>query len=313
MQERTLGRTGLRVSVLGLGAGGGSRLGQSTGHDVDHSVDIVLQAIDLGVNFIDTAEGYLTEPIVGRAIAQRDRSRLVISTKKTPARDGELITADQLAAGLERSLRHLGTDCIDIYHLHGLPTQLYEQARDELVPAMQRLRDQGKIRHIGVTEPFHSDPGHAMLAQAVDDDCWDVMMVGFNILNQSARERVLEAARRRDVGILDMFAVRNDLRQPEKLRQTVAQLIERGQIDAEAVDAARPLDWLLHDAGAVSLTDAAYRFCRDEPGVHVVLCGTGNPAHLRENVASIERGPLPSADRERAMQMFAAVDTVSGQ
>ena len=313
MEYRSLGQTGLHVSVLGLGGGGGSRLGQSAGLDREHSVRLVREAIDQGVNFIDTAEGYRTEPIIAEAIAGYDRDTLVLSTKKTPTHDGRLISGEELIAGLERSLRSLGTDYVDVYHLHGVPSDLYAQARENLVPTMQRLREQGKIRALGITEAFHSDRGHAMLQQAVADDCWEVIMVGFNMLNQSARQRVIGPARERGTGILDMFAVRNDLRQPEKLRATVKHLIEIGQLDGATVDRDDPLGFLINRGPAVNLTDAAYRFCRDEPGVDVVLCGTGNPDHLRENVAAMRRPPLPEEARQRLMRMFAHVDAVSGQ
>ena len=324
MEYRTLGRTGFRVSVLGLGGGGGSRLGQSAKRPAEHSVKLVQQAIDAGINFIDTAESYGTEPFVGEALRGRRRDDVVLSTKKsiTHGKEETLIAAEELVAGLERSLERLKTDRVEVYHLHGVAPRFYREARERLVPAMLRLKEQGKIRALGITERFEADRGHAMLMEAVEDDCWDVIMVGFNILNQSARERVIAPATRKGVGILDMFAVRNDLRQPDRLRQTVAKLIELGQVDGDAIDRDEPLGFLLRSVdaeqvpgagAATSLTDAAYRFCRDEPGVHVVLFGTGSAEHLRANVADIERPPLPEADRARLRSLFAKVDAVSGQ
>lgn len=313
MEYRTLGRTGFRVSALGLGGGGGSRLGQRKGCDANHSIRLVQQALDDGINFIDTAEEYGTEQIIGEALRPRQRDAVIVSTKKKLSSNGAFITPDELVAGLEQCLQRLGTDYVDIYHLHALSARRYEQARDRLVPTMQRMQRDGKIRAIGVTERFEADPAHDMLQQAVEDDCWDVMMVGFNILNQSPRHRVIEPARQNDVGILDMFAVRNDLRQPEKLRKTVDSLVERGDISPEALDRGDPLGFLTRPGVTDSLTDAAYRFCRDEPGVHVVLCGTGDPRHLRQNVAAIEGPPLPDPVRSQLMTLFAGVDTVSGQ
>ena len=316
MEYRTLGRTGLEASVLGIGGGGLSRLGQSTGYDSAHSVAIVRQAIEHGVNLIDTSEVYGTEPIVGEAIGGFERDRIIISTKKTPRDDNGVIGATRLIEGLEASLERLRTDRIDIYHLHGVRADDYERVRDELVPTLERLRSDGKIAAIGITEAFNSDPAHRMLESAVADDCWEVMMVGFNILNQSARSRVLATAREKGIGILDMFAVRNDLHQPEKLKETVAKLIERGEVDGRKIDRDDPLGFLLRPDdphAAVSLPDAAYRFCRDEPGIDVVLCGTSSPEHLRDNVASIERPPLPDSDRSKLIELFGSVDSVSGQ
>jgi aryl-alcohol dehydrogenase-like predicted oxidoreductase len=181
----------------------------------------------------------------------------------------------------------------------------------ELVPEMLKLRDEGKLRFLGVTEAFNSDPGHDMLQRAVQDDCWDVIMVGFNILNQCARERVLAGTQAKDIGVLNMFAVRRALRDPANLAEVLADLAERGLVDPDAA-ADDALDFLFHEGGATSLQDAAYRFCRYEPGVHLVLSGTGNVSHLDSNVASLTRPPLPEADLARLREIFARVDDVSG-
>ena len=156
---------------------------------------------------------------------------------------------------------------------------------------MLRLREAGKIRFLGITEAFGGDTGHQMMARAVRDDAWDVVMVGFNMLNQSARERVLAETQRRGIGVLCMFAVRDALSRPDKLRETIGELVRQGLIEANALDPQNPLDFV--EAVADSLPDAAYRFCRAEPGIHVVLSGTGKRAHLEQNVASILRPPLP--------------------
>jgi len=151
------------------------------------------------------------------------------------------------------------------------------------------------------------------MARAVLDDCWDVVMVGFNILNQSARERVFTHTLRHGIRVLDMFAVRRALSQTAMLRETIAELVRQGLVEPDALDEVEPLGFLLREGGSHSLMDAAYRFCRVEPGVDVVLSGTGSVAHLEANVASILRPPLPDSDRQRLMEIFARVDTVSGQ
>ena len=110
--------------------------------------------MDLGVNFIDTAQNYGTEEVVGKAIAGVPRDRVVISTKKTLPSMDEADPEREVERGLERSLRLLGTDYVDVYHLHGVEPKDYQFARDRLMPAMRRLKEQGKIRAIGVTEGF---------------------------------------------------------------------------------------------------------------------------------------------------------------
>jgi aryl-alcohol dehydrogenase-like predicted oxidoreductase len=305
----TLGRTGQRVSVMGLGCGGHSRLGQSYGNSEEESVAIVRAALDHGVTFFDTAEGYGTEEILGKGLAGEPRESVVISTKMSPTAGGQLVPRARVREALEESLRRLRTDYVDVYHLHGLRLPHYEAAVAELVPEMLRLREQGKLRFIGVTEVFASDPGHAMLQRAVQDDWWEVIMVGFNLLNQSARERVLATTRQKGIGVLNMFAVRRALSDPTCLGEVLADLGRRGLVPEGT---AGVLDSLVRDGGATSLQDAAYRFCRYEPGIDVVLSGTGKRAHLESNAASLGRPPLPPGEAARLRELFAKVDDVSG-
>ncbi len=305
-----LGRTGLEVSVAGLGCGGHSRLGQRTGSTEDESVRLVQRAVDLGVNYIDTARAYGTEEIVGRAIAGR-RDEVVLSTKAHPA-DGEgPLGPAALRESVELSLRRLGTDRIDVFHLHGVNSATYAHCRDELVPELVRLREAGSLRFIAMSEAFGADPGHAMFELAAADDCWDVVMVGFNLLNQSARARVLPWTTEHDVGVEVMFAVRRALSSPDELRRVVAELATDGYLAAGELDPDDPLSFLVHD-DCSSVVEAAYRFVRHEPGCHVILSGTGNPAHLEENVASINGPPLPAQDAERLRRVFGAIDHLSG-
>ena len=288
-------------------------MGQGAGATAEVSVGIVRRAVELGVNFIDTAESYGTEATIGEALRSIGREGIVLSTKKSLTQQNRLITGPELERGLEESLVRLQSDYVDIYHLHAVRADEYDYAVAELVPAMLRLRDQGKIRFLGITEQFAAEPGHTMMSRAIRDEPWDVVMVGFNILNQSARERVLAEATRRDIGVLCMFAVRNALSRPEKLREVVASLVEHGHVDLDGVDLDDPLGFVASWEGVRSLPEAAYRFCRAEPGIHVVLSGTGDVRHLEENVDSILKPPLTDKLHRRLVEMFARVDTVSGQ
>lgn len=309
MQTTPLGRTNLIVSRMGMGAGGPSRLGNRTGKTVSESVDILRQAFDAGVNFVDTSDTYSTEAIIGQAIQGRDRSSIVISTKKSTRR--KEVTPKTIEANLNNSLRCLGTDYIDVYSLHGVVPQDYDYLVSDVYATLQKAREQGKIRFIGLTEMFNEDMTHITLRQGLEDDLWDVVMVGFNILNQSAREAVLKKAIENNVGVQVMFALRKALSHPKDLKDFIAHLIQHGEVDPADIDLQNPLGFL--EASTVSLPDAAYRFCRDEPGVHVVLSGTGNPGHLAANVASFERPPLPEADVQRLQHMFRNVVSTTGQ
>ncbi len=311
MDKNVLGRTGLEVSVAGLGCGGHSRLGQRTGATEEESVQLVRQALDLGVTYIDTARAYGTEEIVGRAVAGR-RHEVVVSTKAHPGtRDGRPSAGD-LRESLQLSLRRLRTDYIDVFHLHGVSESVYGYCVEELVPELERLREEGAVRFVALSERFADDPGLVMVRRALIDDCWDVVMVGFNLLNPSARTEVLGMTQAKNVGVEVMYAVRRALSQPDELRRVVQQLVEEGRIPADDLDAEDPLGFLVHEGGARSVVEAAYRFARHEPGCHVVLTGTGNPAHLEENVGSINGPPLPSDDIERLRQLFGHLDHLSG-
>ena len=313
MEYTTLGKTGLKVSVVGLGCGGPSRLGLRDNADSqERAIGIVRQAIDLGINFIDTAQSYGTEEIVGKAIAGIPRDRLVISTKKTLPDAGQPSPENEIKKGLEQSLKHLGTDCIDVYHLHGVEPKDYDFAKNRLMPAMRRLREQGKIRFIGVTEGFVQDPSHQMLQQSLNEDLWDVVMVGFNLLNPSARRTVFSTTQDKHVGVLNMFAVRRALSQPDRLKAIVADLIQKGAISRGAMNAKNPLDFMLGESSAKTLPEVAYRFCRHERGVHVVLTGTGNPEHLKANVESILKPALPEPVLQKLEAIFGNLDYLTG-
>jgi aryl-alcohol dehydrogenase-like predicted oxidoreductase len=311
MQKVTLGRTGLEVSAVGLGCGGHSRLGMATGHDEAHAVTVVRHALDLGIDFIDTARAYGTEPAVGEAIRGR-RDRVVISTKSSAGRGDRLVTPDELRESLELSLQRLGTDYIDVFHLHGVLPQQYRHAADVLLPELRRAKQAGKIRFLGITEAFGGDTSHRMLQLALPDDHFDVIMVGFNLLNPSARHSVFPQTQKQGIGTLIMFAVRRALSRPDSLRAIVQDLVRAGKIDAGTLGPEDPLDFLAEHPAIESVVQAAYRFCRHEPGAHVILTGTGSPEHLEQNIASILAPPLPEEIALRLHDLFGRVDSVSG-
>jgi aryl-alcohol dehydrogenase-like predicted oxidoreductase len=143
-----------------------------------------------------------------------------------------------------------------------------------------------------------------MLARAVEDPAWEVFMLAFHMMNQNARDHLLKRTRDNGVGTLCMFAVRNIFSRPGLLKEAVAELLAEGRLTRGAVDPEDPLGFLIHEAGASSLIDAAYRFVRHEPGIDVVLFGTSSVEHLKANVASILRPPLPAADVQKLYTLF---------
>ena len=312
MQRVRLGRTSLMVSAVGLGCGGHSRLGMATGNDEHHAADIVRSAIDVDIDFIDTARVYGTERAVGAAV-HGIRDKIVISTKAMVTNRDGMLSAQEITASLEHSLNQLRTDYVDIFHLHGVTVEQYPHCRDVLVPELLRQKAAGKIRFLGITERFSDDTAHATFSShALPDNLFDVVMVGFNLLNPSARRSVFPQTIAQDVGTLIMFAVRRALNSDDAVREAVGKLIACGEIAANAIDVSDPLGFVRQAPGVNSVVEAAYRFCRHEPGAHVVLTGTGNKAHLAENVASILAPPLPAEVSARLRTIFGDINSVSG-
>jgi aryl-alcohol dehydrogenase-like predicted oxidoreductase len=310
MQYTTLGKTGLKVSVAGLGTGGFSRLGMPAGKTEDEAARLILDAIDLGINFIDTAPAYSTEAAVGRALRSIPRPSVVIATKAYVHRSNTWFTPEQVVASLDNSLRLLGTDYVDVFNLHGVMSDEYQYSLETLGPALLKEKAKGKIRHIGITEQPVEDFTHEMLIRATEDDLWEVFMVAFHMMHQSGRNALFPLTRQKRIGTLLMFAVRSIFAKPERVVAALREATAAGKIDRSLGEMAEPLGFLLHDGGAGSITEAAYRFARHEPGVDVVLFGTGDPGHLRTNVASLLKPPLPEPDRARLASLFGALSGV---
>lgn len=300
MDYTTLGRTGLKVSVAGLGCGGNSKIGQGTGQSTAGSVALIRAAIDLGVNFFDTARAYGTEKVLGEALHGIRRDSVVVSSKH----QAKGVSAERLMAEIDASLRDLQTDYIDIYHLHGVHPDVYDHALNELAPALLSAREAGKIRFLGITETSPNDHGQTMLQRAVKDDCWDVMMLGFNMMHQVARTRVFPHTMERRIGTLLMFVVRNVFSVPGLLEQTIKELASEGRLPEWLAKSPDPLGFLIHEGGADSVIEAAYRFARHEPGADVVLFGTGNREHLKSNISALLKPPLPESGTARLAELF---------
>lgn len=304
MRYTTLGNTGLRVSVAGLGCGGFSRLGLPAGKTEDQAADLVLEAVDLGINFLDTAPAYGTEATVGKALKKLSRDKVVVSTKVHVLRNGEWYTADRVTQSIDNSLKLLGTDYIDVFQLHGVGVGEYDHAIDVVLPALLAAREKGKIRHLGITEAPTDDFTHEMLKRAANEGVWEVFMVAFHMMHQGARKKLFPLTLEKKIGTLLMFAVRSIFAKNERVVAALKEAAAQGKISKATADNPEPLGFLLHKDGASSITEAAYRYAMHEPGVDIVLFGTGDREHLRANVKSLLMPPLPAADIARLTELF---------
>jgi aryl-alcohol dehydrogenase-like predicted oxidoreductase len=196
MECRWLGRTALRVSRVSLGT---VELGLEYGLPAARrpappaAARLLHRALDLGINLIDTAPAYgESEEIIGRALRGR-RSEVVLATK-VEARGGRG-RRRRMRRSLERSLRALRTDVIDLLQLHSATEGVLR--RGEAWEALRRFQWEGHIRYIGATTY-----GEAAAKAALDDGRYDCLQVAYNLLDRRLEERVLPLAREKGVGII---------------------------------------------------------------------------------------------------------------
>jgi aryl-alcohol dehydrogenase-like predicted oxidoreductase len=313
MQFTTLGRTGLSVSVVGLGTGGPSRLGLASGRSVDSIVRLIEHGLDDGINFIDLGATYGTDKIVAKAVGKR-RHEIVLSAKtvlgppiwmleatrtasRLSARLGEVASfvtsGEVIEKRLDASLRRLKTDYFDVFSLHGVTPGQYAAAVDRLLPSLLRLKEKGKIRSVGITESFGRDPQHTMLACAAASGSFDTIMLGLNIVNHAGSPIAAEA-RKNGIGVIAMHALR-----PFRNQASVESLLRTSGASMAELTA------LLRAHGVGSLEEAAMRFCRHHTGADIVLTGTGNIGHLDANIAAAMAGPLPKPLTAELRKIFA--------
>lgn len=294
MIYRTLGRTGLKVSLAGLGTGGAARIGQSAGIPPEESQHLVRAALELGINTFDTSPSYGgSEELLGAALKGIARDRYVIATKFQP-HEGNMLRKDPeaLTVQLEQSLRRLGVETIDVLQYHGIAAHEYSETIERFHPVALRAKRAGKVRFIGITETVARDATHQMLVQALNDDLYDAFMIKYGILNQSAEREIYPLAVEHNVGVFVMASVRTSLRNPAEAVACLNQFIDRGLLPVPRPTLDDPLGLAAVSRPVPSLTRAAYQFAAAHPAVSTVLVGTGNQAHLRANVADITAEPL---------------------
>ena len=297
--------------------GGPGLFGQHIGLSAEQRRALVRRAFDLGINVFDTAQGYTgCEAMLAQALEGLPRSEYVLSTKwdhvewKSPrgvgGQDGPVKQdPNALAEGVEHSLGELRTDYLDVFFLHGVRPEQYDEVVERFGPVAERLRQQGKIRGVGLSERYIVDPKHEAIVRGLEDhlQLWDVVMLKYGILNQWAAREALPLAEKHGTGVMNMAAVRIKLPDPAKLAQLIGEWKERGLIAHDSLPATDPLGFLVRD-GMPSVVAAAYKFGADHPAVATLLTGTTSIAHLEENVAALAPPMLPAADKQRLTDLF---------
>lgn len=307
LAQRALGRTGMNASVMGLGSGGPSQLGQRKGTDVESVRRLLSTALERGINLIDTAPGYgSSEPLLGEALRGLPRDELVLCSKFNPFdSDGTMRSEGELRASIEQSLRYLHTDRLDVFYLHAPPAGTLGGVMEVFGDELHRAVDDGFIRFTGVSEQYFADHSHETVIQGISDHDFDVVMVGYNMLSPSARSTVFPLAEANDVGVVIMCAVRGVIADPTRLEAVIRNWVKNGWIDHAALPTSGPLDWLLDEADSIAA--AAYKFAAEPEAVGCVLTGTASPAHLVENLDAISGPPLSRASIDRLISLFGVV------
>lgn len=280
MTFRRFGKTGLRVSALGFGA---MQLGEPGVADAAAG-RMLNRVLDAGVNLIDTARGYkLSEERIGRHIAHR-RDEYVLSSKCGYRVEG---TRDWTAAcvtrGVERALRLMRTDRIDIMHLHSCPIDTLRRGErtGEVVDALLRAVQAGKVRVAA-----YSGENEAR-AFAIASRRFGSIQTSVNVCDQRVLDEDLGAARRLGLGVIAKRPLANAFwRYATRPRGEYCETYwERARVmGLSEVKAA---------AGRLGWDELALRFSAFTPGVHTVITGTADWKHFRRNLAIVGKGPLP--------------------
>src|SRR5438067_5558174 len=285
MEKWRLGRTDMNVTVLGFG--GASIAGKS----IENTGKVLNSALDACINVIDTAECYEGgEESIGQTISRKRRDEFFFFTKCGHPRGigSEDWSANSILESIERSLRRLQTDRIDLIQLHGCSEAALKKG--EAISALEKARERGWVRYLG-----YSGDGHPARF-AVECDAFDALQTSINIADQEAISQIVPLARMRNIGLIAKRPLAN-----------FAWKTGHKPINSyhhEYYERLRKLtfDFLSNDSAEKSIA-IALRFVLSVPGVHTAVVGTTKPERCQENARLLESRPLPQneykAIRER--------------
>ena len=324
MQMRQFGRTGEMVSVLGYGAGAvGGLLVRGDAKDRERSV---ARAIELGINYFDTASIYgngESERTLG-AILKRLRAKVLLGTKVriTSAQRGDV--AGAIMASMDASLKRLGRDSVDLFQLHNPitlggadPSFSTRAILEQAIPALQDLRAQGKTRFIGITALGDNEA----LKSILRSDVFDTAQCVYNLLNPSGVSALppglpghdfggmIRDAHAREIGTIGIRLLAGGALSGAVARHPGAmpnvEPIASGPSYAADVAAARKLLPLVAEGHVDSLVEAAIRFAITTDALSTVLVGTADLEQQEIAAKAVAKGPLPAATLARIAELQA--------
>lgn len=310
MEYRTLGKTGLKASLLSLGSGGTRQLGQDSQMDQKSQNSLVRKALSLGINLIDTSAQYgNSEAILGTALNGIQRDSYLLCTKWYCAdKPDPIVSPKLLINSVESSLSKLNTDHIDIMMFHGPLPNEYPLILDSCYPILSSLREKGKIRFIGLSTRFKEDPAQLVAELAVKNNpaLFDVIMLKYGILNQYAATTIMPLAIKNNIGIMNMAVIREKLPNKNLLEQLIKKWKNEGLINKDSLKDKNPLDWLVKD-DVDSIISAGYKFAADHPAISTVITGTANMEHLESNVNALSKPVLENHDSKMLKNLFGKI------
>jgi len=281
METKILGRTGLEVSRLGVGL---AEIGfQLTFGDEAQAARLLNTALDAGINFLDTAACYgISEELIGRAVAHR-RQEYVLATKcghVAGGYEGEEWTPQTIKDSIDRSLRRLRTDYLDLVQLHSCGVDVLEKG--EVIQALQTAQQAGKTRFIG-----YSGDNEAA-AWAIESGLFDTLQTSFNLVDQRARIHLFPKAKATGMGIIVKRPIANGAwGAPSSPSAYADEYFERSQVMAK-------MGPLPGDVEHRILLALGFTFAHAE--IDTMIVGTHNPEHMKTNIEWIEtRLPIDEA------------------
>lgn len=303
MDRIVLGRTGLEVGRISLGG----LFVSSYGAEFDQAREAVRRAVELGVNYVDTAPMYgNSEQVLGRILPDLD-TPLIVSTKLgARPQPFDAKDAKALRESFEESCRLLGRETIDILMIHepDRPRQFdwwddFDAAQGPVMDVLDALKQEGRIRHLGLGGTTAYE-----MARLLRTGKFDVVLTAFNysLLWQEAVHEVLPAAREHGVGVV----VGSPLQQGALARRWDE--VESGArwLSKPRREQFRALYRLLDEID-LPLPELGLRFVLSNPDVHTVLSGVRSADEVEQNVAAAEKGPLPDALLARIAEIAAMV------
>jgi aryl-alcohol dehydrogenase-like predicted oxidoreductase len=316
LEYRDLGQTGLRVSEISLGTWAFGGDWGTVGEDDAYAA--LNRAVDLGVNFIDTADVYgdgRSEKLIGRLLKDRPNDEILVGTKAGRRLDPHVPEGydyDNLSAFVERSLDNLGVEALDLLQLHCPPTEVYRQ--DSTFEALDRLQKAGKVRNYGVSVEKVEEA-----QMALDYPGVATVQIIFNIFRQKPAEEFFPLAEERNVGILARVPLASGLLSGKMRSDRVfteddhrnfnreGQAFDRGEtfsgVNFETgLLAAEELKELVPEGN--TLAQFALRWILMHPAVSCAIPGGKNPAQVEDNVAAAEMPPLPEEVMQRAREIY---------